>query len=286
MDTLVYTTIIGLCYGMNIWLVASGLTLIFGMLGVINFAHGSIYMLGAFAGYAFASLMGQNFWIGLIFGPIVVGVIGGFIEYFFLRRVYAMDITYQLLMTYGFVLVLDNLTKIIFGSLYVSVNVPLEGALPIAGRFVPYYYLLIMAVGVLVAIFLCLILSKTMLGRHIRAAASNREMTYSLGINVPGLFTFVFGLGSWMAALGGSMTAPIQTISSGMGTAIIINSFIIAVVGGLGSLVGAFIGAILIGLVNSFGVLWVGELSPALPYRAMIIFLRARPSGLFGTAEQ
>lgn len=285
MDTLIYTTIIGLYYGMNIWLVASGLTLIFGMLGVLNFAHGSLYMMGAFMGYAFAILCGQSFWFGLLLGPIAVGLAGVIIEFLFLRRVYTLDITYQLLMTYSFVLILDNLFKIIFGSLYVSVNVPIEGAIPVANRYVPCYYFFIIGMGFLVAILLWLLLKKTTVGRRLRAAAYNREMCSAVGINVPQLFTLTFGVGSMLAALGGAMTAPIQTISSGMGTAIIINSFIVAVVGGLGSLVGAFVGAIVIGLVNSFGILWLGEMSAALPYIAMIIILLAKPAGIFEVAE-
>jgi len=286
MDTLIYTTIVGLYYGMNIWLVASGLTLIFGMLGVLNFAHGSLYMMGAFLGYTFASLCGQNFWMGLVLGPIAVGVIGALLEFCFLRRVYDLDMTYQLLMTYAFVLILDNLFKIIYGSLYVSVRVPIEGIVPIMNRFIPIYYFFIIAVGVLVAVLLWFLLNKTRFGCHLRAAAFNREMSSAVGIDVPKLFTLVFGIGSAMAALGGAMTAPIQTISSGMGTAIIIMSFIVAVIGGLGSLLGAFVGAIIIGLVNSFGILWVGELSAALPYLAMIAVLLMKPAGLFGVAEE
>jgi len=271
---------------MNIWLVASGLTLIFGMLGVLNFAHGSLYMMGAFLGYTFASLCGQNFWMGLVFGPIAVCVIGALLEFCFLRRVYDLDMTYQLLMTYAFVLILDNLFKIIYGSLYVSVRVPIEGIVPVMSRFIPIYYFFIIAVGVLVAVLLWFLLNKTRFGCHLRAAAFNREMSSAVGIDVPKLFTLVFGIGSAMAALGGAMTAPIQTISSGMGTAIIIMSFIVAVIGGLGSLLGAFVGAIIIGLVNSFGILWVGELSAALPYLAMIAVLLMKPAGLFGVAEE
>ena len=286
MDTFIYTSIIGIYYGMNIWLVASGLTLIFGMLGVLNFAHGSLYMMGAFLGYTFAALSGQQFWIGLLLGPIVVGVAGMIIEFMFLRRVYDQDITYQLLMTYAFVLILDNLFKIIYGSLYVSVSVPIQGVIPIMNRFVPKYYFFIIAVGVFAAVFLYILLKKTTLGRRVRAAAYNREMSNAVGINVPRLFTVIFGVGSFMAALGGAMTAPIQTISSGMGTAIIINSFIVAVIGGLGSLLGAFVGAIILGLVNSFGILWLGEMAPALPYLAMIVILLAKPAGLFGTVEE
>jgi branched-chain amino acid transport system permease protein len=286
MDTIIYTTIIGVYYGVNIWLVASGLTLIFGMLGVLNFAHGSIYMMGAFLGYTFATICGQNFWMGLLIGPVAVAIIGAAIEFFFLRRVYNLDMTYQLLMTYTFILILDNLFKIIYGSLYVSVSVPITGGIPVANRFVPNYYFFIIAVGCLVALLLWILLKKTKLGRQLRAAAFNREMSGSVGINVPRLFTLIFGIGSWMAALAGAMTAPIQTISSGMGTAIIISSFIVAVIGGLGSLVGAFVGAIVIGLVNAFGILWVGEFSAALPYVAMIVILLAKPSGLFGIAEE
>jgi branched-chain amino acid transport system permease protein len=286
METVIYTTIIGLYYGMNIWLVASGLTLIFGMLGILNFAHGSFYMMGAFLGYSFANIFGQNFWFGLVLGPLAVGLIGGLLELSFLRRIYNLDIMYQLLLTYTFVLILDNLFKILYGSLYVSVNAPIVGAVKIANRYVPNYYFFIIALGGLVALFLWFLLKKTSLGRRIRAAAFNRDMSSAVGINVPQLFTFIFAIGCAMAALGGAMTAPIQTISSGMGTAIIIDSFIVAVIGGLGSLLGAFFGAILIGLVNAFGILWLGELAPSLLYVSMIVILLAKPSGLFGVAEE
>lgn len=286
MDTVIYTIIIGLYYGMNIWLVASGLTLIFGMLGIINFAHGSFYMMGAFLGYSIATICGQNFWVGLVLGPLAVGLIGGLMEFSFLRRIYNLDITYQLLLTYTFVLILDNLFKLIYGSLYVSSAVPFEGAVNIANRYIPNYYFFIIAVGLLVAIFLWFLIKKTSLGRRIRAAAFNRDMSCAVGINVPTLFTFIFAIGSAMAALGGAMTAPIQTISAGMGTAIIIPSFIVAVIGGLGSLPGAFIGAIIIGLVNAFGVLWIGELAPSLLYFSMILIILVKPSGLFGEPEE
>lgn len=286
MDTFVYTAIIGLYFGMNIWLVASGLTLIFGMMGVLNFAHGSLYMMGAFLGYTFATLCGDNFWLGLIVGPIAVGAFGAFLEYAFLRRVYHLDITYQLLMTYALVLIIDNAFKLFYGSLYRSISVPMEGVIPVMGRLVPIYYFFIIAVGIIVAVFLWYILRMTHIGRQLRAAAYNKEMSGALGINVPKLFTLIFALGSGLAGLGGAMTAPIQTISSGMGTAIIITSFIVAVIGGLGSLLGAFIGAIIIGLVNSFGILWVGEMSAALPYLAMVVILLAKPSGLFGAPEE
>jgi branched-chain amino acid transport system permease protein len=285
MDTYVYTLLIGIYYGMNVWLVASGLTLIFGMMGVLNFAHGSLYMMGAFMGYSFAKVCGDNFWMGLLIGPLAVGALGAILEFLFIKRVYRLDIIYQLLMTYALVLVLDNLFKIIYGSLYMSVSVPVQGVVRVMGRFVPVYYFFIIGVGIMVALFLWILLKKTRLGRNLRAAAHNKEMSGAVGINVPRLFTFIFGLGSAMAALGGAMTAPIQTISSGMGTAIIITSFIVAVIGGLGSLLGAFLGAIIIGLVNAFGILWLGEMSAALPYAAMALILLVKPNGLFGTAE-
>lgn len=286
METYLYTLIIGLYYGMNIWLVASGLTLIFGMLGVLNFAHGSFYMMGAFFGYTFATLCGNNFWAGLLLGPLAVGVVGSMVEFLLIKRVYRLDITYQLLMTYALVLVIDNLFKILYGSLYVSVSVPIQGGFFVMGRFLPIYYLFIITVGVAIALMLWLLLNTTKLGRCLRASACNQEMSSAVGINVPRLFTFIFGLGSAMAALGGAMTAPIQTISSGMGTAIIITSFIVAVIGGLGSLLGAFLGAIIIGLVNSFGILLLGEMAAPLPYAAMAVILLARPSGLLGLSEE
>jgi branched-subunit amino acid ABC-type transport system permease component len=285
LKSIVHVCLAGLSTGMFIWLVASGLTMIFGVLGVLNFAHGAFYMLGAYCCYTALGLLGDNFWLGLIVGPLCVSIVGLFVERFFLRSVYRLELPYQLLLTFAFVLVFDDLVKIIWGAGSLgSPAVPgLSGSVPILGRNFPAYSLFIIAVGPLVAIGLWGLIEKTWYGRIIRAASSDREMASAIGVNVPVLYTGVFMFGTWLGALGGGLAVPyVGLLTPGMGEAIIIDAFVVAVIGGLGSLKGAFLGALIIGLLSSFGTRYIPTFDMFLTFILMAAVLLWRPQGLFG----
>ncbi|MEK6709590.1 MAG: branched-chain amino acid ABC transporter permease [Nitrospinota bacterium] len=286
MEQILYQGLVGLGLAMYLWLVAAGLTLIFGVLGVLNFAHGSLYMLGAYLSYSAVARLGVNFWVGLAVGPLVAALVGGFMERFFIRRVYRIDVAYQLLLTFAFILIFADLVKWIWGPIFQSAPVPaiLDGAVRIVGRPFPIYNLFVIALGPLVALGLWLMLEKSWWGRTIRAAAAHREMAAAIGVNVPRLFTGVFMFGSWLGAVGGALGIPIRTVSPGMAEDYIIQAFAVAVIGGLGNLKGAFAGAVLIGLVNAYGHLYAPVFELAFMYILMAVILVVRPQGLFGSS--
>jgi len=287
LESIVHVCLAGLSTGMFIWLVASGLTLIFGVLGVLNFAHGSFYMLGAYFCYTVLSFTGDNFWLGLILGPLCVCVVGFIVERFFLRYVYHLDLPYQLLLTFAFVLLFDDLVKVVWGAGSISSPmVPgLSGSISIMGRNFPVYNLFIIAVGPLVAIGMWAMLEKTWWGRIIRAASSDREMASAIGVKVSSLFTAVFIFGTWLGAMGGGLAVPyVGLLTPGMGETVIINAFVVAVIGGLGSLKGAFFGALIIGLLSSFGTRYLPAFDMFLTFILMAAVLLWRPQGFFGEA--
>jgi branched-subunit amino acid ABC-type transport system permease component len=286
MQSIVHVLLAGLSSGMFIWLVASGLTLIFGVLGVLNFAHGSFYMLGAYVCYTLVKVFAPHFWLGVLLGPLAVAAVGLVVERRFLRGVYHLALPYQLLLTFAFVLIFDNLVKILWGGGSLTPPVPalLRGSIEIVGRKFPIYSLFIIAVGPLVAIGLWALLERTWLGRTVRAAASDREMAAALGAPVPALYTGVFAFGAWLAALGGALAVPyVGLLTTGMGETIVIEAFIVAVIGGLGSLKGAFLGALVIGILSAFGTRFFPTFDMALTFLLMAAVLLVRPKGLFGS---
>lgn len=285
LTTLIFQGLVGLSLAMYIWLVAAGLTLVFGVLGVLNFAHGSLYMLGAYLTYTGALVFGGNFWLGLMVAPLLVALIGLLIERFFLRPIYRLPLAYQLLLTFAFVLIFDDLVKIAWGPVYRVPPTPkgLGGSVALFGRAFPTYNLFIIAIGPLVALGLWLFLERTKWGKMIVASASNREMASAIGINIKRLFTVVFAFGAWLAALGGGLSIPIRAVSPGMGTFIIIEAFVVVVIGGLGSLKGAFLGSILIGLLEAYGTLYLPVFEMFFVFMLMAVVLIVQPGGLFGT---
>jgi branched-chain amino acid transport system permease protein len=289
MESLVHVCLAGISAGMFIWLVASGLTLIFGVLRVLNFAHGSFYMLGAYFCYTCLKILGINFWLGLVVGPLAICAIGYLVERYLLRRVYDLDLPYQLLLTFALVLIFDELVKIVWGAGSIgSPTVPgLSGSISIAGRNFPEYNIFIIIVGPLVALALWALLEKSWWGRIIRAAASDREMASAIGVNVPTLFTGVFVFGAWLSAIGGALAVPyVGLLTTGMGEGIIINAFVVVVIGGLGSLKGAFLGALFIGLLNSFGTRFIPALDMFLTFILMGAVLLWRPQGFFSGVDR
>ena len=289
MQSIVHVCLAGLSSGMFIWLVASGLTLIFGVLGVLNFAHGSFYMLGAYFSFALVRALWPHFYLAMILGTLGVCVLGYVVERFFLRAVYKLDLPYQLLLTFAFVLIFDNLVKLIWGAGALSAPSglgPLEGSVSIVGRRFPVYSLFVIAVGPLVALALWAALERTWIGRIVRAASSDREMASALGVPVPALFTGVFVFGTWLGAIGGALAVPyVGLMTTGMGESIIIDAFIVAVIGGLGSLKGAFLGALVIGVLSAFGTRFFPTFDMFLTFILMAAVLLWRPRGLFGAAR-
>ncbi|MEW6666760.1 MAG: branched-chain amino acid ABC transporter permease [Thermodesulfobacteriota bacterium] len=284
-ESLVHVCLAGLSTGMFIWLVASGLTLIFGVLGVLNFAHGSFYMLGAYCCYTVLLFMGDNFWLGLLLGPVGVGLVGLLMERFFIRYVYHLALPYQLLLTFAFVLLFDDIVKILWGAGSIgSPAVPgLSISVSVARRPFPVYNLFIIGVGPLIAVAMWLFLERTWWGRIIRAASSDREMAAAIGVRVPTLYTAVFTIGTWLGALGGGLAVPyVGLLTPGMGETIIIDAFVVAVIGGMGSMKGAFLGALLIGLLSSFGIRFIPTFDMFLTFILMAAILLWRPQGLFG----
>ncbi len=283
MEALIVNLLNGCSWGILLFLISVGLTTVFGVLGVLNFAHGSFFMLGAYAGLQMMRVI-PSFWLALLVGPAIVALLGMALEMVLLRRVYGRDVSYQLLLTFALLLVLDDAVRIIWGPGYHVVEAPplLAGVFPLFSHSYPVYRLFLIAVGPLVGIALWAFFRFTRWGKIIRAAALDREMAEGIGINVPALFTAVFGMGTWLAALGGVLAAPHQSVGPSMGERIVIESFIVVVVGGLGSFPGAFVGALVLGLLESFGTLFAGRAQMALPYLLLALVLLIRPRGLFG----
>lgn len=274
----------GLIVGSLLFLVAAGLTLIFGVLGVVNFAHGSFYMLGAYLALTAYRLTG-NFAMAVLAAGIGVGLFGFFFERFLMRRVYKADVLMQLLVCYAFVLMMDDVVKIVWGAEFLSMGMPEAFQAPpffIAGGVVPVFYVYLIAAAMLIALTLWIILTFTRTGKIIRAAAQNPTMTSALGINTSLIYAAVFAFGGVLAGLAGGLAAPVRSMSPGMGFSILIESFIVTVIGGMGSVSGALVGALLIGLIRAFGTIGFPLFVEGLMFLAMVIILILRPNGLLG----
>ncbi len=269
---------------MYLWLIAAGLTIVFGVLRILNFAHGVFYMLGGYATFTLYGMLGLNFWLSLVLSLISVALLGGLIERLFLRQVYNLELPYQLILTYAFILIFDDLAKMIWGPMFKIPPVPsaLSGTVSVLGRAFPVYNLFIIGTGIAVAIGLWLILGRTWWGKTIRAAVSEREMASALGINIPMLFLTVFMFGTAVAALGGALSVPTRVVTPGVGMLMIVEAFVVTVIGGLGNLKGAFIGALIVGMLTSYGIMFIPILQLFTMYAIMAIVLLIRPQGIFG----
>jgi branched-chain amino acid transport system permease protein len=281
----------GLSVGMFLFLVSVGMSLIFGVTRVVNLAHGSLYMVGA---YLLVSLVGLlpdqwwGFWVALLLAPLGVALLGGVIEVALLRRVYHRDPLMQLILTFGLILVIGTLVLLVWGPDNKSVSRPdlLDGSVMLFGQFFPSYYLLVLVLAPLIAIGMWLVFYRTRWGMLIRAATVDREMLGALGVNVAALYTQVFMFGSWLAGFGGALAAPTVAVALGMDSDVLTNAFVVVVVGGLGSFAGSFIAALLVGLLQSFGILIFPSISIVLMFLVMAIVLIVRPWGLLGRPEE
>lgn len=274
--------VIGLSIGMLLFLLAAGLTLIFGMLGVINFAHGALYMLGAYLAYQTVTWTG-SFWLALVLSPLIVAAVAAAMEFVAMRPVYTRDHFYQVLLTFGAILVIDEAVRTIWGLQPKLLSAPpgLDGSVPLFGTDVSAYRLFIIGFGAGVSALLFFVLERSRFGMVIRACNKDSDMASCLGINVPRVRTSIFALGAGLAALGGVVSGPMFPVDTNMGFLVIINCFIVVVVGGLGNIKGSLLGALLIGLVQAYGQRYVPQLIGVLTYLLFIGVLLTRPQGLF-----
>lgn len=273
----------GLQYGLLLFLIASGLTLIFGIMHIINLAHGALYMVGAYLAFWATSITG-NLFLAILLALPLAALFGVVIERCLMRILYKRDHLDQVLMTFGLILVIDSLRSIAWGNDVHSVAIPeiLAGSIQLTENLeYPVYRLFISGVCVLVALSMYWILQRTRLGIVIRGGASNREMVQGLGININAIYTLVFAAGAALTAFAGMIAAPVSSVYPGMGNQILIIAFVVVVIGGLGSIRGAFLGALLVGLTATWGAVLVPEYAGMAIYMLMAVVLLFKPRGLF-----
>jgi branched-chain amino acid transport system permease protein len=276
----------GLVLGGLFVLLATGLSLIFGLMTVVNFSHGALYMLGAYFGYTCIKYLGVSFWVALILAPIAVGVVGLLIARFLIRPLHGRSPDDPLLLTFGLSLVLIETVRLIWGRIGLTFDPPraLAGAVDLGFGFFPVYRVFVIAVTVVVLVALWLFLEKTNMGLIIRAGSRDALMVRALGFDLSRVWLFVFGLGVGLAGLAGVLAAPMRGVYAEMGVNMVIESFVVVVVGGMGSLVGAIVSGLLIGQVVGITTFFAPSLAEIMVFIFMAVVLLVRPSGLFGEA--
>jgi branched-subunit amino acid ABC-type transport system permease component len=275
-----------LVYGMLLFLIAAGLSLIFGLMNVVNIAHGSFFMIGAFFGLSMLGWTG-NYWLALILAPVPAIMLGVMMERLFMRRLYTRGHLDQVLLTFGFTYIFIDAVRWIWGNEIRDLPAPalLSGAVDFGSFVIPKYRLFIIAFGLGVAVLLWLILERSRIGAMVRASVDDAATAAGLGINVSLLFSIVFAAGVGLAALGGMVVAPVFGVFPGMDIDILIPAFIVVVVGGMGNLKGAFVASLLIGLIDTLGKAYYPDFALFLVYAVMVIVLLTRPQGLFGVSR-
>ena len=286
MDLFVSQVLNGFVYGVLLFLLASGLSLIFGLMGVVNLAHGSFFMLGAFIGLSVVRTTG-SFWLAMLIAPVPVSLIAIAIEVWFLRPLYHRQKLDQVLLTFGFSFVFTDLVQWGWGKDTFALPEPsaLQQSFQLLGGFFPVYRLALVAFGLGMALLLWLFIERTRAGAMVRAGVDDAATAMGIGLNVPALLTTTFASGAALAALAGVVAGPILGVYSGVDVDILIPAFIVIVIGGMGSLKGAFIGSLLIGVADTFGKAYLPDMAMFLTYAAMIVILLVRPAGLFGQAQ-
>ena len=274
--------------GMNLFIIAAGLSLIFGVLRVINFAHGVFYMFGAYIMYTVAQDMELGFVTGVIAAAAGLAVIAIVVERGLFQWLYDKEHLMQLLLTFAIVLIMGDLAKVIWGTDQLSVSYPdgLDGALDLGITIYPTYRLMLAVIGPVIFIGLFLLIERTRWGRLTRAATQDMEMLAALGINVPVIYVTIFLIGSALAGVGGALAAPISSPTPGMDATIIVECFVIVIIGGLGSLWGTFVGALIYGFVFNFGSVIVPNWQDVFAFLLLMVVLLIRPWGLFGKPER
>jgi branched-subunit amino acid ABC-type transport system permease component len=283
MDFLLTQILNSLVYGMLLFLLAAGLSLIFGLLGVINLAHGSFFMLGGFFAMSVVQLTG-SFWLALLLAPLPVVGIAVFIEIFLLKKLYSRSKLDQVLLTFGLSFVLTDLAESVWGKELFALSAPqaLNHSIGVLGGMFPAYRLALFVAGLCCALILWLAIERTRLGAMVRASVDNSAVAMGIGLRVPILLTGTFAAGAWLAALAGVVAGPILGVFSGIDVEVLIPAFIVVAIGGLGSLRGSFIGSLIIGFADIFGKAYLPDASMFIIYLAMIVILLVRPHGLFG----
>ena len=269
-----------------LFLVSAGLSLVFGILRVVNFAHGVFYMLGAYLGFTTVAVTGW-FWPALIVVPPLVGIVGAALEASTLRFIYRRLPIYQLLLTFGLALILEESIRVFWGPTALGIDPPplLQGAVQLGGTFYPRYRLFLVVLGLAVGVIVWLLLQKTRTGLVIRAVAQNSEMAGCLGADVARVRTLVFGCACALAGLGGVAAAPMTTAYLGMGISVIVDAFVVVVIGGLGSIPGSMAGSLIVGAAQTWGAFYLPETAMVIMYAVMGAILIFRPWGLFGEEE-
>jgi branched-chain amino acid transport system permease protein len=272
----------GLAYGMLYFMIAAGLTIILGVMNVVNLAHGTLFMLGAYIAFTFISDE-LNFWIALLLSVLLTAVLGIILEKLLIKHVYGKELE-QVLLTFGLSFIIADVVKWIWGTEMQTLSAPalLNASLSIGDMVFPLYRLFVVFIGCLLALLLWYLESKTRIGAIIRAGVDDRAMVGALGINVGLVFTGVFAFGAALAGLSGVLGGPLIGMYTGMDSEILVTSLIVVVIGGLGSWKGSFISAILIGVIETFGKVWFPSLSMLIVFLIMIVVLIIRPQGLFG----
>lgn len=273
-------------YGLLLFLVASGLTLIFGIMGVINLAHGSFYMLGAYLAFSLTRFI-PNFWLSIVVGIALAFAVGIILEWLVMRLLYHRDHLYQVLLTYGLILIFEELRSLVWGDDVHGVPVPaaLAFSIPLTDTLSYQVYRLAMsAICLAIALGMYWLIQRTRLGMMIRAGSVNRDMVQSLGINIGLVYRLVFALGLALAALAGMLAAPVSSVYPGMGNQVLIISFVVVVIGGIGSVKGALVAALAIGLADTFGKVLAPQIAGMVVYLLMAAVLLWRPQGIFGRA--
>jgi branched-chain amino acid transport system permease protein len=275
-------TLNGISFGMLLFLLAAGLSLIFGLMKVLNLTHGSFYLLGGYVGLTVLHLSG-SFVLAALVGSLTIALVGVLMERFFLRRLHLQELP-QALLTFGFLFIFSDLATVVWGTNPQTIPKPplLSGALQLGGFFYPYYRLFIIGVGLIIAAALWWLQDGTRLGAMLRASVDDEEVARALGINVSLLFTLVFGFGAFLAALGGVMGGPIVGIYPGADFDVMLLGFVVVIIGGLGSLKGALLGGLAVGLLDNFGKVFFPELALFTIFAPMAVILALRPAGLFG----
>jgi branched-chain amino acid transport system permease protein len=276
--------LLGLINGSFYALLSLGLAVIFGMLNIINFAHGALYMMGAFTAYLLLQYLGINYWGALVITPILIGALGVVIERLFLQHLRKLDHLYGLILTFGLALIIEGLFRNTYGSSGQPYTVPesLQGGRNLGFMFLPNYRAWVIVVSLVVCLGTWFGIERTRLGSYLRAATENPTMVRAFGINVPRMITLTYGFGVALAALAGVMAAPIYNVSPQMGSDLIIVVFAVVVIGGMGSIMGAIVTGFVLGIVEGLTKVFFPEASNTVIFAIMIIVLLVRPAGLFG----
>lgn len=278
--------LIGLINGSFYAMLALGLAIIFGLMHVVNFAHGAQYMLGAFAALILLNTFGVPYWGALVIAPLVVGAFGIVMERFILKRIQELDHLYSLLATFAAVLIIEGLMRLQFGASGLPYRSPLPGGVNLGFMFLPWYRAWVVVFSLIVCVAVWYLIEKTKLGAYLRAANERPEIVESFGINVPLMMSLTYGLGVGLAALGGVLAAPIYQVSPSMGSNLMIVIFAVVVIGGMGSIIGAILTGYLIGIVEGLTKVFYPEGSHLAIFVIMILALILRPQGLFSAAEK